>query len=1094
MTVTARGPAGGDRPERPAVSNIVRDTTVYGNVIQVGNVADLPPGFLPPSATVPGQLPAATPAFTGRDEELSRVLAVLDPAAGTDVVPIAAISGMAGMGKTELAKQVGHVAVARGWFPGGVIFLDMHGYDPGREPVTASAAVDQALRALGVAADEIPRDPEKLDERAALYRSKLAAALGPVLVVADNARHATQIEPLRPGASRPGTGGHRMIVTSRDTFPHFGGELINLCTLAEPDAVALLDAALRRARPGDDRISAGRQAAASVAQMCGCLPLTLQIAAARLKKDPDQPVAEFADRLRNAPSRLAALDDGHRGVIPVFEVSYRALEPRAARIFRLFTVNRGPDLSTSAVAVLANEDEEDVRAVLDGLADGHIIERVATVRGRWRMHDLLHDYARQVADEESSAGDADGALDRLAGYYLENAEAANLSLIWSDAKSDRFPTVAAALGWLEAEYPNLVAITLHAQAVGRNRTATDLAKSLAAFLSGRGHVADLLATTEAGRVAARDLGDDSDEALMLIAFSGGLRTARRFEDAAAACRQAAGICERAGDVTGKANALTALAAVLIETRSFGEALAVCECAKNLLNDSGEKGFAAALVRNNYGLALAHLDRDSEALPLFRRSVEMLREIDTALLGMALNNLGVTLLKLDEAEEAVTTLSEAVSISRESGLLAFEVRALANLAAGLEDTGQRDDALAAIQEALTRCHVLGNRRLEAEILLHLDNIQYQMGRYQQSLAAGREAAQIYTEIGDSYQRAVALRSIGQTLRRLKRRSEAAGCFREAADCFRASMHQFRAAAAPKDVGSLLQDLGGALRDSGDHAGAATAFLQATGLLWEAGEESSSDRALDSLGNALKKLRRFSPAEIVRAAQGYPGDAVTMMDLSIAMAGLSRYGEAEALCRQAADRCRASGDRRAEGMASEYLSSALRGLKRHEEAMGSAQEALVVAQETGNQRAAGSAWNKIGRCQLAMGCQDEAIDAFRTAAEIHASLGAQYLLAGSLVNIGEALMSTKRWDEAAAAFTEAVAIYHDVPARDREATATRVLSFCLCKARRYDEAVKAARQAQEIFEARGESWEAGLARGMVWRARLHRFRRRKLGPSG
>lgn len=42
MTVTARGPAGGDRPERPAVSNIVRDTTVYGNVIQVGNVADLP--------------------------------------------------------------------------------------------------------------------------------------------------------------------------------------------------------------------------------------------------------------------------------------------------------------------------------------------------------------------------------------------------------------------------------------------------------------------------------------------------------------------------------------------------------------------------------------------------------------------------------------------------------------------------------------------------------------------------------------------------------------------------------------------------------------------------------------------------------------------------------------------------------------------------------------------------------------------------------------------------------------------------------------------------------------------------------------------
>ena len=132
-------------------------------------------------------------------------------------------------------------------------------------------------------------------------------------------------------------------------------------------------------------------------------------------------------------------------------MSYRALEPRAARIFRLFTVNRG-GYSTSAVAVPANEDEEDVRAVLDGLADGHIIERVATVRGRWRMHDLLHDYAGRSPTRNRRPGTLTAhstGWPALPG----NAEAANLSLIWSDAKSDRFPTVAAALGWLEAEYP-----------------------------------------------------------------------------------------------------------------------------------------------------------------------------------------------------------------------------------------------------------------------------------------------------------------------------------------------------------------------------------------------------------------------------------------------------------------------------------------------------------------------------------------------------------------------------------------------------------------------------------------------------------------
>ena len=42
------------------------------------------------------------------------------------------VAGLAGVGKTALAIQAGHAAVRRGWFPGGVLFTDLHGYD---EPV-----------------------------------------------------------------------------------------------------------------------------------------------------------------------------------------------------------------------------------------------------------------------------------------------------------------------------------------------------------------------------------------------------------------------------------------------------------------------------------------------------------------------------------------------------------------------------------------------------------------------------------------------------------------------------------------------------------------------------------------------------------------------------------------------------------------------------------------------------------------------------------------------------------------------------------------------------------------------------------------------
>lgn len=53
---------------------------------------------------------------------------------------------------------------------------------------------------------------------------------------------------------------------------------------------------------------------------------------------------------------------------------------------------------------------------------------------------------------------------------------------------------------------------------------------------------------------------------------------------------------------------------------------------------------------------------------------------------------------------------------------------------------------------------------------------------------------------------------------------------------------------------------------------------------------------------------------------------------------------------------------------------------------------------------------------------------------------------------------------------------------------MLGLCLLRARRYDEAIEAGRKARAIFDARGEDWKAGLARGIVWRAKIDRFRKR------
>lgn len=83
------------------------------------------------------QLPAAA-RLTGRDAELAELAELLDPA-GTGPT-VSALAGLPGVGKTTLAVAAGHAARQRGWFGGGVLFLDLHGSD--EVPTQPGGALD----------------------------------------------------------------------------------------------------------------------------------------------------------------------------------------------------------------------------------------------------------------------------------------------------------------------------------------------------------------------------------------------------------------------------------------------------------------------------------------------------------------------------------------------------------------------------------------------------------------------------------------------------------------------------------------------------------------------------------------------------------------------------------------------------------------------------------------------------------------------------------------------------------------------------------------------------------------------------------------
>ncbi|HVV21634.1 MAG TPA: BTAD domain-containing putative transcriptional regulator, partial [Pseudonocardiaceae bacterium] len=253
-----------------------------------------------PAWRAPRQLPAATIDFTGRDTELSELDSTVraEEFRLAGAVPIVAIDGTPGVGKTALAVQFGRRIA--GEFPDGQLFARLRGHEVA-PPMAPMDVLTQFLKALGVAPERIPLDVE---EAAALYRTVLAERR--VLVVLDDAAGPDQVRPLLPG--NPGCA---VLVTSRNRLDALvakdGARRFTLGLLTETSAVALLSRIL-----GDDRVGAEPAAAARLVAACARLPLALRIAAANLAADDDMTIDGYVRALLRG-DRLGALEvDGDR--------------------------------------------------------------------------------------------------------------------------------------------------------------------------------------------------------------------------------------------------------------------------------------------------------------------------------------------------------------------------------------------------------------------------------------------------------------------------------------------------------------------------------------------------------------------------------------------------------------------------------------------------------------------------------------------------------------------------------------------------------------------------------------------------------------
>ncbi|MFD7411674.1 BTAD domain-containing putative transcriptional regulator [Kitasatospora purpeofusca] len=354
----------------------------------------------------PAQLPPALATFVGRRAELSTLDGLTDPG-GPAAAGIGVVTGGAGTGKTALAVHWAHRVRER--FPDGQLHLNLGGYalDP---PLTPHEALARFLRALGT---DLERVPGTVDESAALYRSLLADRR--VLVLLDNAHNAEQVRPLLPGSA-----GSLALVTGRDGLTGLtacdGARRLVLDVLPRTEAVELV------ARiAGAERTRAEPRAAAELAAACGHLPLALGIAAGRLAERPHRTLVEHTAELRDSEDRLTALQidsDAASAVRVAFDLSYRALQPTAQRLFRLLGLAPGNCISTAAAAALSGSAPAATRPVLEHLAAAHLLSPAGP--DRYRLHDLLRCYAAERATAETRPADRAAARERLRSWHLHH--------------------------------------------------------------------------------------------------------------------------------------------------------------------------------------------------------------------------------------------------------------------------------------------------------------------------------------------------------------------------------------------------------------------------------------------------------------------------------------------------------------------------------------------------------------------------------------------------------------------------------------------------------------------------------------------------
>ena len=366
-----------------AVENVqvINGNLTIGNITQVTSQRI----FFKPTG-IPENIPyRGAPQFVGRTQELATLHQQLQK---TDRVAISTISGMGGVGKTELAIQ--YVRQYTDYYSGGVCWLKA------RASSLSSQILDFAQLNLGLI---VPQElggrlldlPQQVNWCWQHWRPK-----GQVLVIFDDVTDLASLMEILPPLNR-----FRVLLTTRQRRLDTSFFELSLDVLEPVSALELLTILI-----GEARIENDRSTAEQLCQWLGYLPLGLELVGRYLAEDPDLPLTRMLERLQTQYLQDEAIDTndqqrqknyflmtGQTSVRAAFELSWQELIPSisaVAQLLSLFALDVIPWKLVKFIVKHLNWTEETLDDAKKQLYKLQLIQSVG--EGSYKIHPLIREF------------------------------------------------------------------------------------------------------------------------------------------------------------------------------------------------------------------------------------------------------------------------------------------------------------------------------------------------------------------------------------------------------------------------------------------------------------------------------------------------------------------------------------------------------------------------------------------------------------------------------------------------------------------------------------------------------------------------------